>query len=357
MSRLLLVGARPPPTGGVATHLDQLRRALVQRGVEVTALDPRRRGPDGRDGRPRLILMLAHHAGRGNLVHVHTNGHNRKSWLLAAACSLPSGGRRALLTLHSGLAPAFMRSHQQWVRILCNRFTYVIAVNAELAAALAEAGVDPARVVLCPAFSPTGQELRLSPPGLRAVRRRHPMLLAAALAPGREYGADVLLDAFSMMRVHHERAGLMLYGPGTRSPQLAREVARRGLDGAVHLWGELDRPRALALVESADVFVRPTRADGDALSVREALALGVPVVASAVGTRPPETRLFPAGDARALAAALVETIFRAVGNPGGQKAPPTSADDCLPTLMALYRRCGLEIAAHATTGTPLATAS
>jgi len=47
------------------------------------------------------------------------------------------------------------------------------------------------------------------------------------------------------------------------------------------------------------VFVRPTLADGDAVSVREALALGRVVVASAVGERPAAARLFPAGDAAA----------------------------------------------------------
>ena len=51
---VLLVGALPPPHGGVATHVRRLERALASRGVDVRAIDPRRHGPDGRDGRPRL---------------------------------------------------------------------------------------------------------------------------------------------------------------------------------------------------------------------------------------------------------------------------------------------------------------
>src|SRR5262249_36853387 len=109
---------------------------------------------------------------------------------------------------------------------------------------------------------------------------------------------------------------------------------------------ELDRTRALGLVDACDLFVRPTRADGDALSVREALALGRPVVASDVGQRPPGALTFPAGDARAAA----ETIFRALGNPRTPHRPQaTQNDDCFPTLLTIYRRCGL-----ATTGTALA---
>src|SRR5205807_2436598 len=116
------------------------------------------------------------------------------------------------------------------------------------------------------------------PPGLAAARRRHPLLCAAALAPGREYGADVLFDAFVAVRARLPAAGLAIYGPGTRTPAVAAEARARGLAPAVHLFGELDRPRALGLVAACDLFIRPTRADGDALSVREALALGRPVI-------------------------------------------------------------------------------
>jgi glycosyltransferase involved in cell wall biosynthesis len=348
MNGILLVGALPPPQGGVATHVRRLERALRARGVDVRAIDPRRRGPDGRDGRPRLLAALVAAAAHGRLVHVHTNGHNPKSWALAALCA--AARRPSLLTLHSGLAPDFMRAHQKWVRFLCNRFTHVIAVNAELAAALAHAGVDAARVVVCPAYAPVAGELALAPPGLRAIRRRHPLLLACMLAPGREYGADVLLDGFARVRARRPDAGLLIYGPQTRTPALADELARRRLDG-VYLMGELERERALAVLRAADVFLRPTRADGDALSVREALESGCVVVASAVGARPPEAALFPSGDA----AALVETLFHAVGNRGERKAPPTSAPDCVPTLYALYRRLGLAVAPVAEAGTPLAT--
>ena len=48
--------------------------------------------------------------------------------------------------------------------------------------------------------------------------------------------------------------------------------------------------------QKSDVFVRPTFMDGDAISVREAGTLGVPVVASNVGTRPEGTVLFEVGN-------------------------------------------------------------
>jgi glycosyltransferase involved in cell wall biosynthesis len=93
--------------------------------------------------------------------------------------------------------------------------------------------------------------------------------------------------------------------------------------------GDVDHPAALAAMGAADVFVRPTRADGDALSVREALALGRAVVATAAGHRPAGCLLVPPGDAAALAARLVEA---AAAPPPAARAGP----DALEGLLALY---------------------
>jgi glycosyltransferase involved in cell wall biosynthesis len=113
------------------------------------------------------------------------------------------------------------------------------------------------------------------------------------------------------------------------------------------VYEDLTRPQALAIVATSDLFVRPTLADGDAISVREALALGRPVVASDVGTRPRNVSTFPAGNA----AACAEVIFHVLSN---GFAEHTITMDCLPTLLALYRRLHAS-AGGVATGTALAT--
>jgi glycogen(starch) synthase len=345
-ARALIVGALPPPSGGVATHCRELQRALESAGLRADLIDPRRVGPDGSDGRGRLLARLLLARLRRELLHVHTNGHNRGSWTLAALCGAGHTGP-SLLTLHSGLAPDYIRRHARLCRFIARRYSRVVAVNADIAAALTEAGVAPSRLVVAAAFTPASLALRLPPPGLAQIRRAHPLLIACALAPGLEYGAAVLLDAFALVRARRPDAGLVLYGPGTRAPSLAAAARARGLDRSVYHLGELERQRALAVVAAADLFVRPTLADGDAISVREAIALGRPVVASAVGARPPEAALFPAGDP----AACAELIFQSLA-----KRLPEHAHrvDCVPTLLDLYARVGAQIASVAT-GTPLAT--
>jgi glycosyltransferase involved in cell wall biosynthesis len=305
--RVLLVGAVPPPTGGVATHLQELARALT--GVDVAVVDPR--------NHRRLLFELA----SADFVHLHTNGHNRGSWLLAALCA----GRRSLLTLHSGLAPAYIARHRLLLRAICARYRRVIAVNHEIAAAL--------DATVIPAWTPRSLAFRLAPPGLAQLRARHRPLYAAALAPGPEYGAAMLLDAFARLPLPDK--GLIVHGPGTRA--LADQVSRRQLRQSVALLGELPRERALAVVAACDVFVRPTLADGDSVSVREALALGRVVVASAVGHRPEGVLTFRAGSA----AHCAELLFHAHTHAAATPRSPTG--DALPALLKIYQNCGVPL--------------
>jgi glycosyltransferase involved in cell wall biosynthesis len=69
-------------------------------------------------------------------------------------------------------------------------------------------------------------------------------------------------------------------------------VSRLHLEHAVKLCGNLQHQECLEVMSRSAVFVRPTLYDGDALSVREAQALGVRVVASATDFRPSGVLLY-----------------------------------------------------------------
>jgi glycosyltransferase involved in cell wall biosynthesis len=331
--RIALVGNWPPPYGGVSVHVAALARVLSARGVDVCVLDLGHGDHSGPALAPvrhpaRFAAGLARVAASGRLVHVHTNGANPKSWLvaLAAGRARRPGGPRGVLTLHSGLAPAFLRGGADRRRLAaaaCTGFGRVVAVNEEIAAELHACGVAPERVIVLPPFSPEVLDDRAPPAPLAGFRARHAPLLAAAIAPGPTYGADLLLPAFAALRARAPGAGLIAFGPGTDAPAWR-------VPGVLGL-GEVAHAGALAVIEAADVFVRPTRADGDAVSVREALALGCTVVASDVGHRPGGCLLFRAGDAGALAARLAEAA--AASRPG----PRPPAGDPFVVLLATYR--------------------
>jgi hypothetical protein len=86
------------------------------------------------------------------------------------------------------------------------------------------------------------------------------------------------------------------------------------------------------------VYLRPTRRDGDAVSVREALASGIPTVASDIVRRPPGTRLVSGHDVGAWTAAVAEVLHQPP-MPGALNAANTlipGADAIVPAVLGLY---------------------
>ena len=337
LMKVLLVGDYPPPYGGVSVHVEVVHQAVRAQGGICQVLDVGKGhlpadGVVPATGYLACAAHLARYALRGYRIHVHTSGANPKSWMLASVCA--AAGRLSpqppIVTFHSGLGPEWLAADPMRAKIACAVFGNVIAVSDEIRGALLACGVSGDRIEVLPAFSPSFLHPGTPPPGLREIRAEASPLYCAMLAPGPVYGKETLLRAFGRIHAQNSRARLVVYGPGTEL--MGAEVAQlcgEAAASAVHAFGELHRPSALALIAQSDVFVRPTLADGDSVSVREAVALGRAVVASSVGTRPPEARLVPPGDVDALAAALLEA---AQEHPSLRVAPaPETAakTDCL----------------------------
>src|SRR5262249_58150351 len=78
----------------------------------------------------------------------------------------------------------------------------------------------------------------------------------------------------------HPTATLTLLGEGPERGALAAQIARLGLGSSVTLVGPSDDP-GRKLLES-DLFVLPSREEGMSIALLEAMALGIPLVASAI---------------------------------------------------------------------------
>jgi glycosyltransferase involved in cell wall biosynthesis len=194
----------------------------------------------------------------------------------------------------------------------------VVAVSEAVRAAVARGGVGRDRLALAPAFLGTGEHWPGLPGDLRAFLEAHQPVLVATLFFRPEYGLEPLLDALVALRAKLPAIGCLLLGGGTDAGGPAwREACaafdRRGLGAAICFAGDVPHELAIALMARADAFVRPTLADGDSVSVREALALGVPTVATDAAVRPAGTVLCRRGDARDLAAATRRALARGRG--------------------------------------------
>jgi glycosyltransferase involved in cell wall biosynthesis len=124
-------------------------------------------------------------------------------------------------------------------------------------------------------------------------------------------GLETLIDAAARLAPAWPRLRLAVVGDGPLRAALEQRVAERGLTGRVIFTGErADVPEILA---AADIFALSSVSEGMPISILEAMAARLPVVATAVGGIPElvgagETGLLaPARDAEAFAAAL-ETL-------------------------------------------------
>jgi len=135
------------------------------------------------------------------------------------------------------------------------------------------------------------------------------LLFVGALVPRK--GADVLLEAFARVARERPDATLRIVGDGSERAALERRALSPDLTGRVEFAGyRTDVPVELA---AADVFVLPSHNENQPLALLEAMGAGLACVATRVGGNadvlPPDAgSLVPAGDAAALAAALVRLL-------------------------------------------------
>lgn len=143
-----------------------------------------------------------------------------------------------------------------------------------------------------------------------------PMLLFVGRV-AHEKNIEFLLTALEQVRRRVPSAVMVIAGEGPARPRLERMTERLGLRGNVHFVGYLDRRTALLdCYAAADAFVFASRTETQGLVLLEAMAVGLPVVSTAVmGTRdivgPRRGALVPDDDERSFA----DAIERLVGEP------------------------------------------
>jgi|KBSSwiStaDraftv2_1062776.scaffolds.fasta_scaffold176750_2 glycosyltransferase involved in cell wall biosynthesis len=154
-------------------------------------------------------------------------------------------------------------------------FAHRVVANAEAAASrLRREGVASSRISVVP----NGLDLsRYTPRPLPSKLRR--IVAVANLRPGK--GHDTLIAAAPSILERFPDAHFDLIGDGTERESLERLVRERGLTAAFTFSGHVENvPERLA---AADLFTLPSESEAFPNAVLEAMAAGLPIVASAVG--------------------------------------------------------------------------
>jgi L-malate glycosyltransferase len=145
-----------------------------------------------------------------------------------------------------------------------------------------------------------------------AVARRRVITTVGSLKPGK--GHDVLLKAAARIVRRVPDAQFQIVGDGERRSELERQAASLRISAQVKFLGP--RGDVPELLRQSDLFVYPSFLDGASSPLLEAMAAGLPIVASRAGGVPEAIEhersgiLVPPGDDRALAAGIVRLIER-----------------------------------------------
>ena len=128
-----------------------------------------------------------------------------------------------------------------------------------------------------------------------------------------EKGHNTLLEAMALLHTHQTQARLVLVGEGGSQIFLTERIKELNLNGFVHMLGT--RRDVAELLANADIFALPSDWEGVSIALLEAMAAGLPVVATAVGGTPEVVidgingLLVPPHDPEALAGALSRLLI------------------------------------------------
>jgi glycosyltransferase involved in cell wall biosynthesis len=341
--KVLQLGPYPPPHGGVQTNLVAIRQYLREHAIECDVINLTGHRQADADGvyypkNAAEVLRLLWRI-RCEIVHLHIGGdlQTRLLWLGFIVCMLP--GRRTVLTFHSGGYPgsaAGQTARPATFRgFVLRRFDALIAVNQQLVDLFRRFGAATERIHLIYPHAPGIADAATSLPSpLEEFFAAHQPLLLTISGLEPEYDLPLQIETLGRVRERFPKAGLVIIGGGSLEREVRNRIGGQPWADNILLCGDLPHAATLRALADCDIFLRTTLYDGDSISVREALHLGTPVIATDNGMRPPGVDLIPVQDADALFAA----IERRVGGGLPRPEPAAGAEENLAAVLALYEK-------------------
>jgi glycosyltransferase involved in cell wall biosynthesis len=292
--RIALVTRRYPPLiGGAERVLSYLAPALADQGAEVTVVtsaipDQAAISSDLRSPVPIVRLPSSRMRFLGTIIYMRS----LKKWLmehrpdLIYVSMLKHDAYVAVEVGHKLKIPVVLRPEgagdtgdlawQKWGRFgrmignKCKQADAFVAISPAIHAELQSEGYEQSRIHDLPNGVPVPEQSwrRTSHEGAVFVGR---------LAP--EKNLETLLEAWKIVVRSHREARLILVGDGPERPKLESKAAALNFGlGIVQFRGVFNEPERF--LKEAAVFVLPSKEEGMSIALLEAMALGMPIVAS-----------------------------------------------------------------------------
>jgi glycosyltransferase involved in cell wall biosynthesis len=364
--RVLFAGHLPPPLGGVATYCESLVNSTLSERVDLafvqTSTHQRDLSQAGsasysnilaaiQDGWRFLRAVISH---RPQLCHINTaygSSFFKHSVCLGIARIF---GSRVLLHLHCSLSALYSDQPKAWrwfFRQVIRLTSGVITLSSEWQ--------QLTRIVPGSRIFYLQNAIDLVPYQNIARERSHQLTNGTVhvLYLGyiwTEKGSFDLFEAARQLAASGTNAVFNLVGSEMRAgelEELQRQIDAAHLSGTVRLQPAVYGEEKFAYIRDADIFVYPSYSEGMPMAVIEAMASGLPIVASRVGGLPDLVQagvnglLVEPGQPEQLATALAQLIdapalSRSLGEQGALLAARQfDIEQHVVRLVEIYTRC------------------
>ncbi len=307
VKKILLAGPLPEPTGGVSVHVSRLASHVIGR-YDVLLIDESAVFKEDifnvRSLNFFTYIKMIHSA---DLIHVHSSVPLLRFMHVMCSCMFR---KKCIVTLHSYRKQNYLNRFLNYISL--KLATAVIAVSSDI---FSKAGV---KCEVIPGFiSPSRSDFLLPIfvedlfDKLRFDGRKILVSNASRLDDycGRDlYGFDEIIKLFDNVKVKENWGAILnvssLKGCEDKFNQMIELIEEKSLGNNIYLLNE--KVSFPAMLKKSDASIRATLTDGDALSVRESLVLGVKTIASDCVERPKGVIVYQTLNSESLLSCLLE---------------------------------------------------
>lgn len=296
MIRLLIISPMPPAIGGVSVSNNRLLLNMRNDGNDVTAFNVRFKNsayntPLNLALKYFIIPFYIIFHKRYDIIHCHVPGILRKLYISLFKPFYK--GAKLLYTVHGDVFPF---AQNKCAEFALKRADKIICVkqgdSSKLPIVLREKSVDIPAFIL-----PRSEDTSFIPDSIVEFCRRQndkKLLIFNGAAIVDEnwndlYGFMDMIKAYQKLKERgHYRLLMILNGmpKGKAAKNLVLKVKQITVNDPDVRFVENENFELCPLFKYANLYVRPTKTDGDSLSIREAIAMGCKVVTTSIVTRP-----------------------------------------------------------------------
>ena len=303
--KIALIGAYPPPYGGVSVHIQRVSNKLNELGIYhniydlsfENCLENIKKDNVLCIKHPILWFLTFFFSSKEDILHLHIS-----DWRLRFLFSLMKFKRKKIVISIHGESLEKAYSEGSFIRKLFIKkslswSSHIIALNDRIKNKCLNLGVSQEKISVIPSYIPVSKfeedDSELSENLKKFIKSHSPIILANAFKlrffNGIDlYGLDLCIDSCSVLKEKYPKIGFVFCLPQIGDYNYLKKMKSRIIQKNIknNFIIYTNQGSMIPIIKKCNIFLRPTNTDGDSISIREALSMGIPTIASDVINRP-----------------------------------------------------------------------